>query len=128
MEIEKQKKDNVVVLSPKGNLVYNGAIELEDILKSVYEDTCNIILNFRYVKYISANALGIIAYYASCFREKQRGFKLIQINTNIKKLMDLTGLLRIVEVFENENEAISSMGPRVGKLEKTFLWSREDVS
>ncbi|MCF6149299.1 MAG: STAS domain-containing protein [Candidatus Kuenenia sp.] len=128
MEIEKQEKGDVVVLLPKGNLVFGGVKELEDILEALCNDACNIILDLKYIKFISANALGIIAYYAGCFREKQKGFKLIQINTNIRKLMDITGLLRIVEVFENENEAISSMGPRVGKLEKTFLWSGEDVS
>ncbi|GJQ49654.1 hypothetical protein KsCSTR_10850 [Candidatus Kuenenia stuttgartiensis] len=123
MEIERHEKGNVVVLSPKGNLVYEGAIKLECMLKILCEDACAIILNFRDVKYISANALGSIAYYVSCFREKQKGFKLVQTNKNIKKLMDITGLLRIVEVFENEDEAMSSIGPRVGKLERTFLWS-----
>lgn len=128
MEIEKQEKGQVVVLSPKGNLVFGGVKELEDMLEALSDDACNIILNFKYIKYISATALGIIAYYVGCFREKQKGFKLIQINKNIKKLMDITGLLRIVEVFESEDEAISSIGPRVGKLEKTFLWSGEDCA
>jgi len=126
MEIEKLEKENVVLLLPKGNLVYHGVEKLDTFMNTLYEDARNIILDLKYTNYISANALGMIASYVKLFRDTQKVFKLINVNESIKKLMDITGLLRIVEVFNSEYEAVSSISPRVGKLEKMFLWSKEE--
>ena len=125
MKIEKQESGKAIILVPKGDLVYEGIDELENYFKILSDDASYVILDLTYTKYISAKALGIIVYYVKHFREKQRDLKLINVNENIKKLLHITDIIKIVSIFENEGAALASIGPQVGKLEKMLLWSKE---
>ena len=125
MKIEKQEKEKATILLPAGDLVYEGTDELEALFKALSDDTRYVILDLTHTRYLSAKALGIMAFYIKLFRDKQRGLKLVNVNENIKKLFDITGILKVIEIFESEGAALASIGPQVGKLEKMLLWSKE---
>jgi anti-anti-sigma factor len=125
MKIERRERENATVLLPTGDLVYEGIDELETLFKTLCDDARYVILDFTNTRYLSAKALGIMAFYIKLFREKQRGLKLVHVNENIKRLFDITGILKIIEIFESEDAALASIGPQVGKLEKMILWSNE---
>lgn len=125
MKIEKQENGKAIILVPKGNLVYEGIDELEILFKVLSDEAQYVILDLTHVKYLSAKALGILVYYVKLFREKQRDLKLINVSENIKKLLNITDIIKIISIFENEGAALASIGPQVGKLEKTLLWSKE---
>ena len=99
-------------------MVYEGINELENQFKISCDNAHHVILDFAHTRYISAKALGIMAFYLKHFRDRQKGLKLIHVNENIKKLLVITGLLKLIEIFENEDAAIANLGPQVGKLEK----------
>lgn len=126
MKIEKQENGKAIILVSKGDLVYEGIDELETLFKVLSGDAQYVILDLMHAKYLSAKALGILVYYVKFFREKQRDLKLINVNENIKKLLNITDIIKIISIFENEGAALASIGPHVGKLEKTLLWSKED--
>ncbi len=127
MKIEKYEKEKAVVLLLKGNFVYEGIYELEVSFTSLMKDTQYVILDLIHTKYLSAKGLGIFAFYAKLFRDKQGGLKLIHANEHMKKLFDITGLFKIVEIFDDEDAALASLGPQLGKLEKMLLWSKESL-
>lgn len=126
MKIEKREKEKATILLPTGDLVYEGTDELEALFKVLSDDGRYVILDLTYTRYLSAKALGIMAFYVKLFRDKQRGLKLVNVNENIKNLFDITGILKVIEIFESEGAALASIGPQVGKLEKMLLWSNED--
>ncbi|MBM2833623.1 MAG: hypothetical protein HW406_784 [Candidatus Brocadiaceae bacterium] len=122
MKIEKKEKEKATILSLTGELVYEGIDELENQFKLSCDDTHHVIMNF------SAKALGIMAFYVKHFRDRQKGLKLINVNENIKNLLAITGLLKLIEIFDDEDAALASLGPQVGKLEKMLLWSKENLT
>ena len=126
MKIEKREKEKATILSLTGDLVYEGIDELENQFKLSYDDTHHVIMNFAHTRYISAKALGIMAFYVKHFRDRQKGLKLINVNENIKNLLAITGLLKLIEIFDDEDAALASLGPQVGKLEKMLLWAKKD--
>ncbi len=126
MKIEKREKEKVTILSLTGDLVYEGIDELENQFKVSCDDVHHVILDFARTRYVSAKALGIMAFYVKHFRDRQKGLKLINVNENIKKLLVITGLLKLIEIFDDEDAALASLGPQVGKLEKMLLWSKKD--
>ncbi len=128
MKIERYKKENASVLFPKGNLIYEGTDELEILFKALIDDIQYVILNLTHTKFLSAKGLGVLACYAKLFREKQGGLKLTHVNENIKKLFNIAGLIKVVEIFEDDNAALASLGPQLGKLEKMLLWSKESLA
>lgn len=128
MKIERREKEKATILSLTGDLVYEGIDELENQFKLSCNDAHHVILDFARTRYVSAKALGIMAFYIKHFRERQKGLKLINVNENIKKLLVITGLLKLIEIFDDEDAALASLGPQVGKLEKMLLWSKENLT
>lgn len=126
MKIERREKEKATILSLTGDLVYEGIDELENQFKVSCDDAHHVILDFARARYISAKALGIMAFYVKHFRDRQKGLKLINVNENIKKLLVITGLLKLIEIFDDEDAALASLGPQVGKLEKMLLWAKKD--
>jgi len=126
MKIERREKEKATILSLTGDLVYEGIDELENQFKVSCDDAHHVILDFARTRYISAKALGIMAFYVKHFRDRQKGLKLINVNENIKKLLVITGFLKLIEIFDDEDAALASLGPQVGKLEKMLLWSKKD--
>ncbi|MBI5308355.1 MAG: STAS domain-containing protein [Planctomycetes bacterium] len=125
MKIEKYAIEKVTIVLPAGDLVYEETKDLLTSFATAADVTPYVILDLVNTKYLSAKALGLIAFYVKLFREKHGGLKLIHVNKNLKKLFDITGLLKVVEIFENEDVALSSFGPQIGKLEKMSLWAKE---
>ncbi len=128
MEIEKYEIEKVTLLLPAGDLVYEETKDLDAFFETAADVSPYVILDLVNTKYLSAKALGLIAFYVKHFRDKQGGLKLIHVNKNLKKLFGITGLLKVVEIFENEGVALSSFGPQIGKLEKMSLWAKETVA
>lgn len=125
MKIERKENGKATILLPAGDLVYEGVGELETLFEALNDDGRYVILDLANTRYLSAKALGIIVFYMKLLRDKQRGLKLVHVNENIKKLFDITGVLKIIEIFESEGAALASIGSQVGKLEKMLLWSNE---
>lgn len=128
MKIEKYEIEKVTLLLPAGDLVYEETKDLDAFFETAADVSPYVILDLVNTKYLSAKALGLIAFYVKHFRDKQGGLKLIHVNKNLKKVFGITGLLKVVEIFENEDVALSSFGPQIGKLEKMSLWAKETVA
>lgn len=128
MKIEKQENETAVILLPVGDLVYEGIEELETLLKGLTDESRYIIIDLTFTKYLSVKAIGIIVEYVKIFRARRKDLKFVNVNKNIIKLFDIIGIFKIISIFENENEVITSICPRVGKLEKNLLWSKECIN
>lgn len=128
MNIRKYEVGKVTILLPGGYLVYEGTKDLGACLGSVADASPYVLLDLVNTKYLSAKAIGLIAFYVKYFREKHGGLKLIHVNNNLKKLFGIAELLKVVEIFESEDVALSSFGPQIGKLEKMSLWAKEAVA
>jgi anti-sigma B factor antagonist len=127
MKIEKQENEKIITLLPRGNLVYEGIEELEALLKVLRDEVRCIIIDLTYTKYLSAKALSIIADSVKDYRAKRMNLKLVNVNEHIIGLFDITGVNKVISIFENEDAVLASIGPQVGKLEKNLLWSKECI-
>lgn len=87
MKIERQEKEKATILVPAGDLVYEGIDELETLFKELSDDARYVILDLENTRYLSARALGIMAFYVKLFGDKQRGLKLVHVSEHIKKLI-----------------------------------------
>ncbi|MBF8276539.1 MAG: hypothetical protein HW390_1612 [Candidatus Brocadiaceae bacterium] len=128
MKIRKYEIEKVTIVLPGGDLVYEGTKDLDVYLGTVADASPYVLLDLVNTKYLSAKAIGLIAFYVKHFREKNGGLKLVHVNNNLKRLFGIAGLLKVVEIFESEGVALSSFGPQIGKLEKMSLWAKETVA
>ncbi len=68
-----------------------------------------LILNMKDVSYVSSAALReLIATWKNCRRWNRGDLRLAEVNPNIQKVLDLTGLNRQFMIFDTEAEAVGS--------------------
>lgn len=68
-----------------------------------------LVLNMKDVSYTSSAALReLISTWKNCRRWNRGDMRLAEINPNIKKVLELTGLITQFVVFDTEAEAVGS--------------------
>ncbi len=68
-----------------------------------------LVLNMKDVSYTSSAALReLISTWKNCRRWNRGDMRLAEVNPNIKKVLDLTGLATQFVVFDTEAEAVGS--------------------
>ena len=67
-----------------------------------------IVLNMQNVTYVNSTAIGAIVAVAQQVRRRKGDLKIYGMKEDIRKVFDLVGASRILEIFETEQEAASS--------------------
>jgi len=66
------------------------------------------ILNLGKVDYANSTAIGAIVAVAQQVRKRKGDIKLCGMNDDIRKVFDLVGASKILEIFKSEQEALKS--------------------
>ena len=67
-----------------------------------------LALNFSDVDYVNSTGIGAIVAVAQQVRRRKGDLKLFGMKADIKKVFDLVGASKILEIFETEQEALKS--------------------
>jgi len=102
----------VTILSLQGNVTLGEASSaLRDAIRGVIlTGAKNVLLDLGGVHYIDSAGLGeLIGAYAAA---ETRGvkLKLLNLQKNVRGLMQITHLITVFEVFDNEEEALRAFG------------------
>ncbi|MFC1669700.1 STAS domain-containing protein [Spirochaetota bacterium] len=110
MPVETKKINNTLIIYIKKKLDVNTSPTVEekiiDVIKSASQD--NFIVNLKEVEYINSTGLKIFVTVLHMLRGTHKKIVICNINNEIKNLFDVSGLMDIYKIFENENAAISS--------------------
>jgi len=105
-----RKVDNMVILDLKGKITIGaGDIMLREHINKVLEQgEKNILLNMAEVTYMDSSGMGeLISCYTSVTNRGGK-LKLLNLTKKIQNLLQITQLITIFEVYENEAEAVAS--------------------
>lgn len=110
MEINPRTDGSVAILDLKGNLTIGaGEEELTEIIAQLLSDgRKHFLLNLAEVPIIDSSGIGGLI--KSFTRVKNGGGKLKLLNPsrNLRQLLSITGLLSVLEIFDDEATALSS--------------------
>ena len=110
MEINPRTEGSVTILDLRGNLtIGSGEEELGELLGQLLsEGQKHLLLNLAEVPFIDSSGIGGLI--KSFTRVKNGGGKLKLLNPsrNTRQLLSITGLLSVLEVFDDEGIALSS--------------------
>ena len=67
-----------------------------------------LILNLQNVNYVNSTAIGAIVAVAQQVRRRKGDLKIFGMKEDIRKVFDLVGASKILEIFDTEQEAIDS--------------------
>ena len=112
MLIDLEVKNNSLVVRLGGELDLRIINYLRDTLEEALDknDVKHVILNMNSVTFIDSSALGVIL--GRYKRIAQNGGKvgLVGIRPMVKRILELSGLLRIMREFPSEQEALDKIG------------------
>lgn len=80
--------------------------ELIRMLEKTQEQ--NVILDFRFVKFLSSSALGMLIRVQKRCKEFKIALKLCNIDKEIEKVFKITGLNKILDICPTNDEAAAS--------------------
>jgi anti-anti-sigma factor len=120
VEIQRLNKGSVLMLvlgdEIKGD-VASGDVELDidnnyQVTEVVEEElgkgSKNILLELQNVSYIDSSGLGAIFDSYKQVTEKGGQFKILNPNVDVKRVLDITKISKKINIFDNEEAALSS--------------------
>jgi anti-sigma B factor antagonist len=115
MTITESRVGDVTLLRVGGRIVFgDGASELRARLNDLLDEArLKFLLDLRDVNYIDSFGVGVIAakYVSIC--RKGGAMKLLQLSPRTHRVMQISGLLKIFQSFENEEDALRSFAAAV---------------
>jgi len=111
LSVKSRKADEVVVLDLSGKLTIGEPVLLlrETLRTHVNEGDRRIILNLGDVGYIDSSGLGELVSSYTTIRNKGGDVKLLKLTTKTRDLLQMTKLLTVFDVYEDEAKAIASL-------------------
>jgi anti-sigma B factor antagonist len=101
--------DGVLVVDCSGRIVFGEESgSLRDNVKKLLGGTPKVVLNLRDVNYIDSGGLGTLVSLYTTARNAGGALKLSSLTQRVDDLLQVTKLVTIFEVFENEQAAVQS--------------------
>ena len=97
MQIDVKRVGNTMVISPKGNVDYVTAPELDEVVSNIADDIESIELDMSDVPYIASAGLRVILN-ADELMEDRKGIRLTGVNSDVRSILEMTGFEDILDI------------------------------
>jgi len=110
LKASSREHNGVTVLDLSGRIVLGeGSLILRQAVADLLSrGRKNILLNLTDVNYIDSSGLGAIVSGYTSAKGQQGHLKLLNLTTKVHDLLQVTKLLTVFEVYEDENTAVKS--------------------
>lgn len=109
MELTKEVREDVTVISVKGDIDGATAPQLQNFVLAEVQPNCKIFLDTSQVEYMSSAGLRVLLVLYRKINESQGSIVLLGVSTDIHDAMSATGFLRhfiLVNTFEEGVKAL----------------------
>jgi anti-sigma B factor antagonist len=94
--------------------VYTAPQLKQQIIAMLDSGIYHVIVNLSNVEYLDSTALGVLIGGLKRLREKNGTLDLICPNPRIKRIFEITGLDKIFDIFNSEQDALAQVEPKEG--------------
>lgn len=111
LTVKTRKVDSAVVVDMSGRLTIGEPVLLlrETVRVLVNDGVRNFVLNLGDVSYIDSSGLGELVSLFTTVRNKQGDVKLLNLTAKAKDLLQMTKLLTVFDVYDDESKALSAL-------------------
>src|SRR5690606_29200709 len=117
MKIEREINGDVAVLGMRGefdSFVVNSF--LEEVESLAANGIRSIVLDMRMVKFIMSTAIGAIVKSRKMMKEFGGDLVIAQPSGFVRDVLDSLGLTKVIQVFDENQDAVKSLGQGVSDL------------
>lgn len=124
MGINVNKKKNVVILTVLDDIILDSIQDFYNIIdEQMSLKNYFVVMDISGIDFITSRGLGAIGKAMDTLRKSGGDLKVCAMKPELKKIFDICGLSKILEIFDTEEDAVLSCGENVGNVEKQLLWS-----
>ena len=111
MEIKLDVKKNVLTASLSGELDHHTAKEVKDVIEEVIKnrEVKNLLFEFSHLTFMDSSGIGVIVGRYKLIASLGGQVVICGATGNIKKLLYVSGIDKIINIFDNQNEAYMSL-------------------
>ncbi|MCM3116136.1 anti-sigma factor antagonist [Neobacillus sp. MER 74] len=103
--IDKQQRDEEIVVLVAGEIdAYTAPKLREELLALAEEGNKSITVNLQDVSYLDSTGLGVFVGLFKQLKEKGGELKLIQLSDRLKRLFEITGLSKVMNISATTEE------------------------
>ena len=121
MLVDAHEHGDVTVVRPSADVVHHRVADLRRSLDECIEGSRYVVLDLAAVRYLSAEAMVVLADKLQRLRQLGREMKLVVVSDHVRSLLDLTGLAGVTEICSDREAAIAGFGRGVGYVERSLL-------
>ena len=110
MEITVRTNGTVTIIDLNGNLTIGRSEESlrETVTRLIGEERRHVLLNLAEVPMIDSSGIGAIIKSFTSLQDSQGKLKVLRPSRMARQLLTITGLMSVLETYEDERQAISS--------------------
>ncbi len=110
MEILQRRQGNVIILDVYGAISMGESKEkfVNKMDSLLQQQEVNVLLNLSGINYVDSTGIGELVGYMSKFTQSNRHLKILRPHDRVRKLLNITKLDTIFEIFEDEELALKS--------------------
>jgi anti-sigma B factor antagonist len=105
-----ESKDDVCVVDLTGEIhVYTSPKVRDAISELIDQEHYNLIINLEKVRDIDSTGLGVLIWCLKRVREHSGSVKLVCTKPPVRRILDVTGLVKIFGIFDDEQTAMKAL-------------------
>ncbi len=111
LNVKTRKVESMVVVDMSGRLTIGEPVLLlrETLRVQINDGVRHFVLNLGDVSYIDSSGLGELVSAYTTVRNKQGDVKLLNLTTKAKDLLQMTKLLTVFDVYDDEAKALAAL-------------------
>ncbi|MDI6605370.1 anti-sigma F factor antagonist [Aceticella autotrophica] len=109
MNISFKKVSNTLIVKVKGELDHHTAnMFKEDVDKEYGKGFKNIIFDFKQLNFMDSSGIGVILGRYKKVKENKGNISIVNPNSQLLKVIELSGLLRVINYYDKIDDAINN--------------------
>jgi anti-sigma B factor antagonist len=110
MKINERQRDGVTILEPKGKITIGvGDVALREAVHGRLDaGDRSILINMGGVSTIDSSGVGELVSTFTSVKNRGGSLKLIHLPPKVSDILQITQLITVFEVYDDENEAVAS--------------------
>ena len=111
MELIIESNENTLIVGFKGELDHHTAQEVRNEIDSTYKNRRlkNVILDLQGLNFMDSSGIGLIMGRYKNAKENNGKVALINVSSRVEKILTMSGILKIVNIYENKSIALDNM-------------------
>lgn len=109
LKLSTRSVDGIVIVDCEGRIVFGEESSLlRDTVKNLLAESKRIVLNLAGTNYIDSGGLGTLVSLYTSAQHAGSSIKLANLTKRVGDLLQVTKLLTVFEVYDNEKQALES--------------------